>query len=88
MDGADFEKGESILVEASQFPDFTESVLSAPVVILNTAPEIGAAVLSAEEVYAEDVIGCTPEDAYDIDADQLSVLYQWHKMGCHKPSRS
>ena len=81
LDGADFAKGDSIVVEASQFSDFSESVYSAPVVIFNTAPEIGSVVLSPEEVYAQDVVDCIPEDTYDIDADPLSILYQWYING-------
>jgi arylsulfatase A-like enzyme len=54
-----------------------EPVVSAPVVIGNTAPSVASVGLEPGVVFEESVVSCVPAGVVDVDGDAATVRYAW-----------
>lgn len=79
LDGADFDKGDSVYCELSPFDgaEAGDFVRTDTVVILNTAPVLTRATLSNSNPREGDVLSVLIEGAGDDDADEVLFEYSW-----------
>jgi hypothetical protein len=79
LDGASFDRGDLISVEVTAWDGSAagNTVASAPVSVLNTAPTLDSVTLSPADAFTDTEITCAAIDATDLDGDSLSTTYTW-----------
>jgi hypothetical protein len=79
---------QEITVELTPFDgeDYGDAILSAPVMIENTAPALIAVDLSPDEPSTTDAITATPSGWSDLDGDEPEYAYSWTVNGVVAPT--
>jgi hypothetical protein len=79
LDGTWFDKHQQVQVQVTVSDPYesAEPVMSDPVTILNSAPQLTTATLKPTELYEGSTVTCVGSDLTDIDGDDLSLSYSW-----------
>lgn len=83
LDGASFDKGDRIVVEAVPNDGLAdgEGVRSAPVRVRNSAPTLGGAAIDPSEAYEASTLACLGSGFNDIDGDPEGYRTAWFVNG-------
>jgi hypothetical protein len=79
LDGADFDKGESVVCELTpnDGEDTGTPVRSDPITVGNTPPSLAGVSLSPSSPTTSDDVVATPGPTTDLDGDSVTVEYSW-----------
>jgi hypothetical protein len=79
LDGTYFDKHQQVQVQITVADPYeaADPVMSDPVTILNTAPQLTTATIAPTELYEGSTVTCVGSDLTDIDGDDLSMSYTW-----------
>ena len=84
LDGAlHFDREDEITVQVTPNDGIEDGVAytSAPLIVLNTAPEMSTIMLTQDPTPNEDDIVCSVLSSFDLDGDQLDHTFVWYKEG-------
>lgn len=89
VSGADFDRDDSVYVQVTPWDgrDFGAAVVSAPVVIQNSAPEVLGASITPSAPGTNDTLTASATTA-DVDDDPVTVRYAWYVNGVPAASTS
>ena len=79
LTGASFDKGDEITCRATpnDGSELGEPVVSAPVTVQNTAPEIASLAISPDDPGTEDALEALLGEVIDPDGDETTLAYRW-----------
>ena len=79
LDGASFDKGQSISVEVTVSDGYVdgEVMVLGPEIVQNSPPSLDSATVTPAESYEDTVIECAGAGFADIDGDEAELQYAW-----------